>query len=927
MSAFRAFSPFIDRGDVHEMRENAMSSHRFLRVAGAAVAAVVLAASMGAPRAEATDYTWEGNVDEFWGTPGNWLPAPGGVPAAGDTVIFDDTALGIPEAATSINLGAGAAAKTVSFQHTLGHFGNYTLLGGATLTVGEGLGMPGVIEQAVGSGPVADNVIASDLMDAGDGLTVDLQVGTFTLSGRIGDAGHTVNLAALIGAGSTLQITHSDPSKPNNFSTAFQVSGGATLVGKGNSLAGQPITLDNGTLVIQGGDPYMGTVTIFHADFEDSPLVTGNVTAADLNAGTPVGTWTVFTDGNSDINATSDPGSGNTKNLFADNGQYDFVGNFFEAGLLADGVTVNLDVLLRRQAGDANPHRVQGLDSNGLVLFDVKLEADGTAGQEDYRRVGYWDSGGTLVRVGNPGDLNRINSDTADPAQFETLTLDLSATTMDIKLDGLILAGGDDVGYRNAGLTDIKQIRITGMQNDSGMHYDDFVALTPGMVPADPKTTLTNPVTVKGASPINPTGQVTLGPATLHGNSTLTTVGGGHPEGDTLAFASTTIDDTTAGPVTLDNAVDLAGGPLTLGAVNNKTLVKTNTGKASFTTLWAPGGAATTATLDAGGGELEFTGRVGGPGAPVTLTGTSATGGKLTFTHADPGDPSNVTGGVTVGAGGTLSITSSGATSSLGDAAIALAGGQLDLNATGGLSLSHDVAVTADSAINSTGESISLDALSIDNGTTLAVTTAPGAFLGFAKTNFTNAQVGDVGFDMSSEIRLGALDDGDPGPHQGWRRRHPRGRGRQRRTGPPRRGEHPGARRRHGQRRPLEQERQHLSPRPPRRGRRRRPVGQERLHRHGHRRRGQPRRRHRRGRRQDPLPGHGRRLLLRVERDRQRRRRPDHLQRRPAGHGVARRPEHGPSGPRAERAAESGQHDGAGSGQRGRGRRAHATGD
>ncbi|HUU91407.1 MAG TPA: hypothetical protein VM238_09375, partial [Phycisphaerae bacterium] len=257
-----------------------MFSHSFRRVVGAAVAAV-LVASIAVPQARGqTEYTWEGNADEFWGTGGNWVVPnptpppdwlPGAVPTASDTAVFDNLGITAFPGHMEVDLGAGAAAGTVSFRHTVGHLGNYTLLGGATLTLGEGLGMPGVIEQAFGSGPVADNTIASDLMDAGDGLTVDVQTGALTLSGRIGDDVTTVPLDAIISAGSTLRITHNDPSTPNNIAGSFYVTGGATLEGKGNALAGQPITLDNGTLVIQGGDPYMGQVAIFDADFQASP--------------------------------------------------------------------------------------------------------------------------------------------------------------------------------------------------------------------------------------------------------------------------------------------------------------------------------------------------------------------------------------------------------------------------------------------------------------------------------------------------------------------------------------------------------------------------------------------------------------------------------------------------------------------------------
>ena len=85
-----------------------MFSHRFWRVVGAAAIAMALIATAGPQAVAQTTYTWEGNVDAFWSTPGNWLPAPGGVPGSTDTVIFDDTAMMIAGAATEVDRGGGA---------------------------------------------------------------------------------------------------------------------------------------------------------------------------------------------------------------------------------------------------------------------------------------------------------------------------------------------------------------------------------------------------------------------------------------------------------------------------------------------------------------------------------------------------------------------------------------------------------------------------------------------------------------------------------------------------------------------------------------------------------------------------------------------------------------------------------------------------
>ena len=72
-----------------QMREDGMSSHALWKRAGTLGLAMALVMSVAAAHVEATDYTWEGDENALWTTPGNWDPA--GPPTVMDSAVFDPT--------------------------------------------------------------------------------------------------------------------------------------------------------------------------------------------------------------------------------------------------------------------------------------------------------------------------------------------------------------------------------------------------------------------------------------------------------------------------------------------------------------------------------------------------------------------------------------------------------------------------------------------------------------------------------------------------------------------------------------------------------------------------------------------------------------------------------------------------------------------
>ena len=186
----------------------------------------------------------------------------------------------------------------------------------------------------------------------------------------------------------------------------------------------------------------------------------GNATAANLNAGTTGGTWTVNDRQESVIVAD---GLNGGFALFADRGAYDFdLSGFGDVSL--SGTTISYDTYIARTTGTANEKENYFVvsDSGGDELLRLVLKTDGSAAPLQ-GRLTHTNSTGNGIDAGNEvilaDDLASEGGSSFDPAEMFNISLELSDTTYDLRIDGLLV--GVDLPYRNA-LADFNTISLVG---------------------------------------------------------------------------------------------------------------------------------------------------------------------------------------------------------------------------------------------------------------------------------------------------------------------------------------------------------------------------------------------------------------------------------------------------------------------------------
>ncbi|MDF7827035.1 hypothetical protein P4B35_23635, partial [Pontiellaceae bacterium B12227] len=209
-----------------------------------------------------------------------------------------------------------------------------------------------------------------------------------------------------------------------------------------------------------------GVVTNFFADFQGA--ADGNIsTAADINAGTVVGSWTITALEESKFE--SNPAS--NRRLALDQGKYDFTASLATAATLAHGVTFSIDF--------------RNLRDGSVKYNDIRLKTDGGWNLLSLRLVP------TANSTGNPDWLQRWNPDTASwtnvveifqnsPAIPNEVGMQTLQVVMDADGFGLFLDGSNLVGnldYDSPGGT-LESIRLSSPNTASGVWYDDISVLT-----------------------------------------------------------------------------------------------------------------------------------------------------------------------------------------------------------------------------------------------------------------------------------------------------------------------------------------------------------------------------------------------------------------------------------------------------------------
>jgi len=234
-------------------------------------------------------------------------------------------------------------------------------------------------------------------------------------------------------------------------------------------------------VTILGAVPSYARIVIVDANFNNSDLQSaGNVTEANLDLGTPGGTWTIGNVEDSLINdSTTDP---NDHALAGDRGPYDFTLDITGSDplLATDEVEVSLDwEIIRTLSGTADEKEnfFVGFDSLGNEVFRLILTLDGGT-DGDRGRLGYIDTLGMQVNVVD--DLPSVDS---NPGQFviadlTDVQLDLGTATFDILVNGSTEA--TNIPYRTLGVFDLASLQLLGSGpgdddgTDAGAWYDNI---------------------------------------------------------------------------------------------------------------------------------------------------------------------------------------------------------------------------------------------------------------------------------------------------------------------------------------------------------------------------------------------------------------------------------------------------------------------
>jgi autotransporter-associated beta strand protein len=337
---------------------------------------------------------WQGQVDSFWGTSGNWsldaIGTPtGALPVNGDTLIFDSTTAGLARFDSQNNLSPGSGLTLVIDDSDPAN--KFSLTGNAIslapvgidhssdsetdFALGLSLQTPTSIESRSGLLNIMTtvnnggnlmavggqgNVRVSANISGGGGLTKGAGSGTVELQGSNGYTGATTVLEG------TLLVNGSI-----NIASAVAVHKSATLAGTG-AVPGPVSVLDGGRLspgqspgVLNTGGLTMFTgsllsVEISSATFSDLVLVSG---AVDLNADGGGGAQLI---GSRD--PTYLPVPGTVLTIINNDTNADLVQGQFAQGstVVIGGVTFAIDYA----GGDGNDVTLQVVTPNTVYVDD-----------------------------------------------------------------------------------------------------------------------------------------------------------------------------------------------------------------------------------------------------------------------------------------------------------------------------------------------------------------------------------------------------------------------------------------------------------------------------------------------------------------------------------------------------------------------------
>ncbi|MFT5905633.1 MAG: hypothetical protein ACI9E1_001232 [Cryomorphaceae bacterium] len=232
--------------------------------------------------------------------------------------------------------------------------------------------------------------------------------------------------------------------------------------------------------------------TVFSANFDSTTVADfggtigygAQLTKTNLDAGTATGSWTVN-------QAQDAPATNTAKMIQTDNG-VNVTDKALRFGISTDGtmevdtavLTANLTSTLSLSntitvsfdygiiSGDAANRTtyMTGLDGSGNRLFQI-----GFINTNANRQMGYFNTTGNWTLIGTSGDLIGNNNTFWDAALMKNVTVEVGASTYDIKLAGVTLTGGSGITFRDASASGLSNLALSANNRFTGGAFDNMV--------------------------------------------------------------------------------------------------------------------------------------------------------------------------------------------------------------------------------------------------------------------------------------------------------------------------------------------------------------------------------------------------------------------------------------------------------------------
>ena len=241
---------------------------------------------------------------------------------------------------------------------------------------------------------------------------------------------------------------------------------------------------------------------VFEANFDGTTVADlggtngygAQITEANLNAGTATGTWTV--------NQAQPLGGRTARNIQTDGGAnvtekalrfgIDLAGtinantavltaNLTSSLSLSSPITVSFDYGIISFDSGTRTTYLTGLDGSGNRLFQIGFVNSGAV-----KQMGYFDSSGTWTLIGSSGDLIGNNNTFWNASLMQNVTIEVGASTYDIKLAGVTPTGGSGIAFRDAAASGLSGLAFSANTKWTGGAFDNMTVSQvsePDMIP------------------------------------------------------------------------------------------------------------------------------------------------------------------------------------------------------------------------------------------------------------------------------------------------------------------------------------------------------------------------------------------------------------------------------------------------------------